>query len=135
MQDIPLEEISMLSEEEASTQNTYEKLGVSNHCKLQSRDTLPVRHFFGEFKTDLGLSDSSHSPEETRAPRSIISTINKNLPRFVEYILPSSKQRTRIWFSRHRDLHLRFASIGREIIDNIVLGCNLWTILLLNNSL
>jgi hypothetical protein len=96
---------------------------------LEYGDTLPVRYFFGEFETDLGLSNPSHSPEETTTPRSIVSTINKNLPKFVEYILPSSKQWTGVWFLRHRNFHLHFASIDKEIIDNIVLSCNLWTII------
>ena len=57
--------------------------------------------------------------------------MNKDLAKFVQYIFPSSKQWTGIWFSAYWDLHLHFDSIGRESIDIIiiVLGSNLCTII------
>ena len=56
------------------------------------------------------------------------SMMNKNLPKFVKYIFPSSKEWTRVWFLGYRDLRLHFASISTEIIDVIGLGVNLHTI-------
>jgi len=84
------------------------------------RRHLPLRHFFYEPKTDLGLSNSTHSPEETRPPwhQLTIKTLNKNLSKFVKYISPSSEDWTGVWFLRYRNLHLPFTCIGRE---NIVL--------------
>jgi hypothetical protein len=81
---------------------------------------LPARHFLCELETDLGLSNPSHPPEETRTPQHQ-SIINKDLPKFVKYISPSSKDETRVWFLRYRDLDMRLASIGMEIVNNIVL--------------
>ena len=76
----------------------------------------PVRHLFYELEADLGLSDPSHSPENTRVPghQSTTSTVNKNLLKFVEYIFPSSKEWTRVWLLEY---HL-FASIGRKSIGS-----------------
>jgi len=48
--------------------------------------------------------------------------MNKNLPKFVKYIPPSSKDWTGVWFLRYMALHLPITCIGRENIDNIVLG-------------
>ena len=78
---------------------------------------LPIRHFFCELETDLGLANPPHSPEETTAPQSDISTINKDLPQFLKYIFPSSKNWTRVRFLRYRDLRLPFANIRRMYID------------------
>jgi hypothetical protein len=56
----------MLSSEEASTQNRCEKLK-----KFKSRiidenvRNLLARHFLYKLETNLGLSNPSHSPEET----------------------------------------------------------------------
>ena len=46
------------------------------------------------------------------------SIINKDLHKFVKYISPSSKDETRVWFLRYRDLDMRFASIG---MGNVIL--------------
>ena len=48
--------------------------------------------------------------------------MNKNLPKLIKYIFPPSKERAGVWFLNDRDVHLPFISIGREIIDNIVLA-------------
>jgi hypothetical protein len=56
----------MLSSEEASIQNRCEKL-IRNKSSVMVRKigTLLVRHFLHELKTNLGLSNPSHSPKET----------------------------------------------------------------------
>ena len=55
----------MLSSEEASTQNRCEKL-KRNKSRVTDGiiKTLLLRHFLYELKTDLGLSNPSHSPEK-----------------------------------------------------------------------
>jgi hypothetical protein len=75
---------------------------------------LPGSCFFCELETDLGLSDPSQSPEKAAsAPRhqSAISTMIENTLKFVEYIFPTSKDWTGLWFLRYRNLHLCFVNI------------------------
>ena len=48
--------------------------------------------------------------------------MNKNLPKFIKHIFLPSKEWTGVLFLNDRDLHFPFISIGREIIDNIVLA-------------
>jgi hypothetical protein len=56
----------MLSSEEASTQNRCEKLTTNKSSVIDGKvETLLVRHFLYELETNLGLSNPSHSPEET----------------------------------------------------------------------
>jgi hypothetical protein len=56
----------MLSSEEASTQNRCGKLTRDKSSVIDEKiETLLVRHFIYELKTNLGLSNPSHSPEET----------------------------------------------------------------------
>jgi hypothetical protein len=56
----------MLSSEEASTQNRCEKLTRNKSSVIDGKvGTLLVRHFLYELETNLGLSNPSHSPEET----------------------------------------------------------------------
>ena len=57
--------------------------------------------------------------------------MNKNLPKLVEYISPSSKQWTGVWLLRYRDLHLPFPGIEGETIDivDIVLVDKIYTII------
>jgi hypothetical protein len=56
----------MLSSEEASTQNRCKKLTKYKSSVIDRKiGTLLVRHFLYELKTNLGLSNPSHSPEET----------------------------------------------------------------------
>jgi hypothetical protein len=43
--------------------------------------------------------------------------MNKNLPKSVKYIFPSSKYQTGVWFLRERDRHLPFTSVGSMDID------------------
>ena len=63
---MPLRDVSMLSSEEASIQNTCEKLTRNKSSVLDGKaGTLLVSHFLYELETYLGLSNSSHSPEET----------------------------------------------------------------------
>ena len=63
---MPLRDVSMLSSEEASTQNKYEKLTRNKSSVVnETVETLLVRHFLYELETNLGLSNPSHSPEET----------------------------------------------------------------------
>ena len=52
---------------------------------------------------------------------STITTMNKNIHKFVKYIFPSCKEWTGVWLLMYRDLHLSITSIGRENIDSIVL--------------
>jgi len=47
----------------------------------------------------------------------------------VEYIFPSNKEWTGVWFLRYRDLHLPFTTIGKEIINNVVLVDKIYTII------
>jgi hypothetical protein len=132
MLDVPLRDIVMLSWEEASTQNTCKNLGQAMNPVLWMtvRRHWPVRHFFYKLETDLSLSNSSHSPEETRVSwqQSAIRTRNKDPPKFIKDILPTSKEWTRLWFLRHRVLHPPFSNIGGEVIDIIVVAANLCTI-------
>ena len=85
-------------------------------------NSLPVRYFFCELETDLGLSNPSCSPEETRASRHqfTIRTLNKNLPKLVKYIIPSDKQWTSIWSAGYRVSHLPFANIDMANITDLV---------------
>jgi len=56
----------MLSSEEASTQNRCEKLTRNKLSVIDGKmRSLLVRHFLYELETNLGLSNPSHSPEET----------------------------------------------------------------------
>ena len=56
----------MLSSEEASTQNRCEKLTINKSSVIDGEvGSLLVRHFLYELETNLCLSNSSHSPEET----------------------------------------------------------------------
>jgi len=55
--------------------------------------------------------------------------MNKNLPKSVKYIFPSSKDWAGVWFLRYRDLHLPLDCIGRKIINNIVLADKIGTII------
>jgi hypothetical protein len=56
----------MLSSEEASTQNICENLAINKSNVIDEKVvTLLVRHFLYKLETDLGLSNPSHSPEET----------------------------------------------------------------------
>jgi hypothetical protein len=56
----------MLSSDEASIQNTCEKLTRNKSSVADGKlRTLLVRHSLYELETDLGLSDPSHSPKET----------------------------------------------------------------------
>ena len=63
---MPLSEVSMLSSEEASTQNRCEKLTRNKYSVIERKvEILLVRHFLYKLETDLSLSNPSHSPEET----------------------------------------------------------------------
>ena len=88
----------------------------------------PVRYFFYKSETDLSLSNPSCSPEETGAPHNqfTISTMNKNLLKFVQYIFPSYKQWAGVWFLKYRDLHMPFPCIGGGN-TNIVLADKIYT--------
>ena len=56
----------MLSSEEASTQNRCEKLTRNKPSVIDGKiGTLLVRHFLYELETNLGLSNTSHSPQKT----------------------------------------------------------------------
>jgi hypothetical protein len=56
----------MLSSEEASTQNRCEKLTRNQSGIIDGKvGSLLVKHLLYELETNLGLSDPSHSPEET----------------------------------------------------------------------
>ena len=61
---MPLRDVSMLSSEEASTQNRYVNLTMNKSCVIVEVETLLVRHFLYELEANLGLSNPSHSPEE-----------------------------------------------------------------------
>ena len=55
--------------------------------------------------------------------------MKENLLQFVEYIFPASKDDTRLWFLRHRDLHRPLASISSlrvniYLLDNICMITN-----------
>jgi hypothetical protein len=54
---------------------------------------LPVRHFFSELQTNLGLPYPSHPPEETKASKhqTRITRTNKDVPKCLKYIFPSSE--------------------------------------------
>ena len=55
--------------------------------------------------------------------------MNKNLAKFVQYILPSNEQWTRVqWFVKYRELDLLFRRNGR--MGDIYLVNNIWTIML-----
>ena len=63
---MPLRDVSMLSSEEASTQNRCEKLTRNKSSVIDGKvGTLLVRYFLYKLEAYLGLSDPSHSPEET----------------------------------------------------------------------
>ena len=64
---MPLRDVSILSSEEASTQNKCEKLTRNKSSVIidETVETLLVRHFLYELETNLSLSNPSHSPEET----------------------------------------------------------------------
>ena len=63
---MPLKDVSVLSLEEASTQNRCEKLiRNKSHVIVGKIETLLVRHFLYKLEANLGLSNPSHSPEET----------------------------------------------------------------------
>ena len=64
---------------------------------------LPVWDVFHELDTDLGLSNSSHSPQEARVPWSVTSTMSKNLSQS-KYIFLSSKKQIENWILRCRNL-------------------------------
>ena len=85
---------------------------------------LLVRHFFYELHADLGLSNATHSPEETGAPwyQATSSTREKNVPNLVKYIFPSSKERTRVWWLKYRDC----LPFSRMNVDNIGVAVNLY---------
>ena len=91
---------------------------------MNNTDHLLVRHFFYELDTDLGLSNASHSPEETGAPRhqATSSMRRKNVPKLVKYIFPSSKEWTRIWWLKCQDC----LPFSRMNVDNIGLTVNLY---------
>jgi hypothetical protein len=56
----------MLSSEEASTQNRCEKLTRNKSSVMNGKiGILLARCFLYELETNLGLSNPSHSPEET----------------------------------------------------------------------
>jgi hypothetical protein len=56
----------MLSSDEASTQNRCEKLTRNKSSDIDEKlGILLVRHFLYKLETNLGLSDTSHSPKET----------------------------------------------------------------------
>ena len=56
----------MFSSEEASTQNRCENLTRNKFNVLEENvEPLLVRHSLYELEANLGLSNSSHSPEET----------------------------------------------------------------------
>jgi hypothetical protein len=54
--------------------------------------------------------------------------MKKNLPEFVKYIFPSSKDETRVWFLQYGD-HLRFVGISRNNVNVIVLVDKICTII------
>jgi hypothetical protein len=65
---MPLRDVSILSSEEASTQNRCENLTRNKSSVIDEEvGTLLVSHFRVLYKleTNLGLSNPSHSPEET----------------------------------------------------------------------
>ena len=56
----------MVSSEEASTQNRCVKLTINKSSVIDEKvETLLVRHLLYELETNLGLSNPTHSPEET----------------------------------------------------------------------
>ena len=87
---------------------------------------LLVGHFLYELETNLGLSNPSHSPEETWASWHLSARIltTEYLLKFIKYILPSSKDWTRIGLLSQRGVYLPSNSIGSENID-IVLSIEL----------
>ena len=100
------------------------KTSVENKSILSfiNSDHLPVRHFFYELETNLGFSDPSQSPEETRAPQhqAASSTLKKNLSKLLKYIFSPSKKQTGVGFLWYKDIYLPFtswSSIGRDNID------------------
>jgi hypothetical protein len=92
---MPLRHIFILSSEEASTQKRCEKLTKINKSSVidEKVETLHMNHFLYELETNLGLSNPSHSPEEAQASGhwSTSNLRSKYLPKFIKYILPSSK--------------------------------------------
>ena len=81
-----------------------------------------MRHFLYELQTYLGLSNPTHSPEETKASRhsSVSKLMSKYHLKFIKYILSSSKEWTGVGLLNYRDVYLLYASISRENIEIIL---------------
>ena len=79
-----------------------------------------MRHFLYKLEANLGLSNPSHSPEETWAS-SAGNLMSKYLLKFIKYILLSSKDWTRVGNLSYRDVFVHSTSISRENILSIEL--------------
>ena len=126
---MPLRDVSMLSSEEASTQNTCEKLTRNKSHVIDGKiETLLVRHFLYKLETNLGLSNPSHSPEETGVS-SAGNMMSKYLLKYIKYISSSSKDWTRVGHLSYRDVYQHTISISRENILSIKLMLKSQTLL------
>ena len=120
---MPLRDITMLSSEEASTQNRCEKLTRYKSSVIDGKvGTLLVRHFLHELETYLGLSNPSHPPEETGASScsSVSNLMSKYHLKFIKYILSSSKERSGIGLLSYGDVYPLSTNISRENTDIIL---------------
>ena len=81
-----------------------------------------MRSFLYELQTYLGLSNPTHSPEETKVSRhsSVSKLMSKYHLKFIKYILSSSKEWTGVGLLNYRDVYLLSNSISRENIEIIL---------------